>query len=115
MVQSLRANMPILRQSPLFFLVYLFFFLGSLDEFTLNLSEMLPYTVGSVTIFSLGTLKNNSKYASKQYVYPVGFKSRKVLYLYNKMYTFTNEIEDGGERGPIFSVTVFFFYSEFMY
>lgn len=75
---------------------------------------MLPYTIGGVTIFSLGTLKNNSKYASKQYVYPVGFKSRKVLYLYNKMYTFTNEIEDGGERGPIFSVTVFFFYSDLM-
>ena len=68
----------------------------------------LPATYGAVTIVSLGTIRMHAAYASKHFIFPVGFCSFRLLPSLadpTQWVRYTCQILDGGPSGPSFRVS----------
>jgi hypothetical protein len=69
----------------------------------------MPITISTVTtILDLGVIEYNRKeFHTERYIYPIGFKSQRQYASYinpPERTTYTCEILDGGEKGPLFKV-----------
>ena len=68
----------------------------------------LPATYGAITIVSLGVIRRDAAYASKHFIWPVGFKSFQLLPSLtapSRLIRYTSEILSGDYNGPIFRVS----------
>ena len=70
----------------------------------------LPYKIGSnLTILDLGHVVDKPKFATKRYIYPVGYKSQRIFESvidYRQREWYTSEILDDGNDAPLFRVSL---------